>query len=189
MKMAFHKGRAILEIENPYLEADSKKKLEVLLKCFEIGDRDLSYKATDLLAESLRGAKYTGILSKMAGDISRKNFGFFEKEKAENEAARKETDSDLKRDFAVRGVYFDDNGFLGLVFQRGYAMMIQIPEPDAPEDQPGGRAIPYFRHDDGRWVGRDYFDHDARMMGGAPPGKLGSKFVEFLEGKLEKEEN
>lgn len=187
--MAIHEGRDILEVRSPYLGTDSKKELERLLEWSgEEGNRVLAYDATDMVAASLRGAKYgVGLLEKMARDISAKHFGVSEEEIEENEAARKETESDLKRDFAVRGVYFDDSGFLGFIFQRDYAMMIQVPEPGASEDRPGGRAIPYFRHDDGRWVGRDYIDSDARMMGGTPPGHLGKKFAEFLEGKLEKE--
>ena len=183
--MKIHEGRAILDLKSPYLSDSTKIKIEELLGYMESGGSIESYEATKEVAASLPNAAYGNILETMIEHHVFRSFP--DPVRAEPQIKQKKFEQDLadfKKKFKVKGLYFAEDGFLGLLFHDGYGVMLQIGEANKKADEEFGKTVPFFR-DRGReeWLGRDCFGNRSFLWGTVQLGPLGKEFTEYLNDK------
>lgn len=204
-------GRDILAVDSPFLSKTTKRLLAEVLDQVdnpEGTDPSIAVEAVNALTEAFPTAHYRRLVDEMVIHTTDLNIpdafviaGADRMLKpelyAERMEARRINLEDMKSKFGVGAVFFSPSGFLGMTLTRGYALMLQIANPDfsprLANDRfnPDGKTNPFFRDPiSGRWVGKDYLEPvrgsegNASMMGGFAPGPLGRQFVTHLERRL-----
>lgn len=171
---------AILGIENPYLSETTKDYIKKLLANMRIKDWNECYFFVEKIAGSLHNARYGSILEAMANHHSYLGFGIGSEE--ENQTSFERELAEIKSNFQVRKICFAEQGFLGFVFHKRYATMLQIGESNRELSKDPTGTIPFFKNRINRvWEGRVFFAPGGFYIEVLEPGILGKEFADVLD--------